>query len=232
MLEEAPGQGVDQVLRDPTIAGHALQHRPDLGHGLDRTDHGQARGQVEAPGDKPTAALPDRPPHPAGRRQHRPEIAANGTYPSHSPGRTAAIMGRSRVSAMSSSSPGRSDNTRPLAAFGASKFPLDQRQLGGGRRPRKQPATKRRGHQPGIEVTTRQAGHLADRLGGRRTRRGSGNAGPANATGLTRPTSPGTRRKVPVRTGRFASPSRGSSCSTPRGLTGRGTMELLGVRTA
>ena len=112
---------------------------------------------------------PDRPARRARRRRPRPAIAADGTPRSRSrgtrPPRRSADPARRRSAAGR-----RGDRMMPAPGpLRGLERPFDHRQLGGGRRPGEQPATDRLGHQPGVEVTTRQAGHLADRLRRRRT---------------------------------------------------------------
>ena len=135
MLEEAPGQGVDQVLRDPAIAGHALQRRPDLGHGLDRTDHGQARGQVDQ-------ATEPRQPFRIGnliqqdgvnavrksRQMERFRVTPPaGDHRDH--GEIQGVGDRPQLAGEVGQDP-------PPGRFRGIEGPLDQRQFGGGRRPR------------------------------------------------------------------------------------------------
>ena len=78
-------------------------------------------------------------------------------------------MGRFKVSAIGRSLLWRSDKTRPLSAFGASRVPSTSDSSAEAAACANSPLQTDGGHQPGIEVTTRQAGHLSDRLGGRRT---------------------------------------------------------------
>ncbi len=205
MLEEAPGQRVDQVLRDPAIAGHGLQRRADLGQ-WPRPHRARAGPWSGGPGDGAAAALPDRPPHPAGRRRHRPETAANGTSPSHSPGRRPrrrwADPGSRRWAADRRGgriTPGH----RPLSGPRGSPRPAtSRRRTPPARTARYKPtraSTRHRGDDPAGRSPARPPRWPSDR-------HGSGNAGPSNATGSTRPASPGTPRKAPDRTSMSPTP--------------------------